>query len=182
MKRIILALSAACAVGAALLAGSAGAGQQISRPPWPLSPQRQVAIEWVGYINERDELDACERQTVPEVEGKPCGLLWPGGVHCPLFAETHGPILKKSDFRQPDEQVGALTEETPERAFVVLYPQLITRKGRGAIGLELIGGVWRVSYVRKGGNIFAPAGTVMMSKTHGELWAPACYRREWQAK
>ncbi len=178
MKRIIFSIGLACAVGAALWAAPAG-GSPIVKSTWPPSPQRQVAQEWVRDIGGRNQRGACELQTIQAVEGKPCAEL-PFGMpyHCPKYSQTHGPVFKASDFRGPAEQVGALTEESPDRGFLDLYPRLISSKVRGVLGLELIGGAWRISYLRQGSNIFAPAGTVTTSDTRGRFWGPVCARIE----
>jgi hypothetical protein len=178
MKRTIIGIGAACAVGAALCVAPAG-GAPIAKSSLPPSAQRQVAQEWSADIAARDQRAACGLQTIPEVEGKPCSDL-PFGLpfHCPKHSATHGRAFEPSDFRKPAEQVGALTEESPTRGFVDLYPKLISRKARAVIGVELVGGAWRVSYLRQGDDILAPAGTVAMSAVWGEFWGPVCYRRK----
>ncbi len=70
------------------------------------------------------------------------------------------------------EQVGTIAEEGPNLAFAVLRSQRKGSRVRGALGLELQGGAWRVSYLRQGESTYVPAGAVWQSEAWRRLWYP----------
>jgi hypothetical protein len=174
MKRIILGISASLAVGAALCAGPA-VGDQISLPP---SPQRQVAQEWISYMNDRNLRGACEMQTEGQAKGlsavgEPCGALPTSGKRpaCPKASPGAKPPYRKSEIRAAAEQIGEYTEESATRGFVRIDAQVKASKAWGTLGLEQIAGSWRITYLRYGGETFAPAGNVFQtSPAFNKLW------------
>jgi len=165
-------------VGVCCLVGAEAIGA-VPRPIPHLGkqpPQREVSEEWVRYVDIGDQRAACELQTVPEVNGLACGSLPPVfSYSCPMAPV--GAVAKKSpprasELRRVYEQVGALTEEGADRAYVVLNGQKMGSRWRGALGLERVGDTWRVSYLRQGTDTFAPAGAVWMTDAWRRLWYP----------
>jgi hypothetical protein len=175
---VIFGIGVAFGLNVAPWAGTA-AGERISKPVVPPTPQRQVATEWVRDVDKGNQRAACELQTTAEVGGRPCGAL-PERVilHCPRATGGSKPSRPRSiELRMPAQQLGAVTEESADQAFVALYAERLTSKARGAVGLELVGGSWRISYIRQGNQIYAPAGLVWQTKTWRTLWvAPSCAR------
>ncbi len=146
-----------------------------------VTPQRRVAEEWVRYMNRGNQRSACELQTTREVNGQPCDALPTQRVlHCPRIPAGSSSewLPKKSELRRVFEQVGGITDEGNGRAFAVLKSQRKESRRRGALGLEVVEGTWRVSYLRQGSKIYVPAGTVWMTETWRKLWyPPVCPRR-----
>ncbi|HTR74021.1 MAG TPA: hypothetical protein VMH33_02025 [Solirubrobacterales bacterium] len=157
-------------VAAILVAVGANAGARAPRLEAP-SPQRTVAREWVHFVDDGDQRDACALQTLGEVNGQPCSAL-PAGValHCPKNAFLHGP--RRGGVRPPSQQVGMIVEESSSLAFARLHSQRRRSRVGGALGMELHEGVWRVSYLRQAQRIFAPAGTMWYSGVWRSLWYP----------
>jgi hypothetical protein len=167
----ILILNVVCAL---LGPAAIGAVQPISHQAGPVTPQRAVSEEWVGFLNRGNQRAACELQTVADVNGQPCTTLSTGQLlHCPLVPV--GPKKKsrrESELRRVFEQVGSITEEGADRAFAVLNSQRKTSRWRGALGLEQLRGTWRVSYLRQGEDTYVPAGAVWMTEAWRKLWYP----------
>jgi hypothetical protein len=164
------AIAMALAIGLILVAATTGRARTISRPS-PVSTPAGLAEAWVGDINRGDRMGACELQSVANVGGVACASLpetWT--MKCPRMT-TLKP-RPKSELRSVAEQVGAVTEEGATRAFVALRGQKKGSKARGALGLELVAGTWRVTYLRQGSAIFTPAGAVWMSESWRKLWYP----------
>jgi hypothetical protein len=163
-----------------------GAGTSAAAPePIPhqseVSPQRSAAEEWVRYMNRGNQRAACELQTTREVNGQSCDALPTQRVlHCPRIpvGQDLEWLPKKSELRRVFEQVGKVTDEGNGHAFAVLNSQREERRWRGALGLEMVEGAWRISYLRQGAKIYVPAGSVWMTDTWRKLWyPPICPRR-----
>jgi hypothetical protein len=176
MKLFRLIIAVAIMVSSLGVTAAIGAAQPVPHPiphQAPVTPQRALSEEWVGYIDRGNQRAACELQTVGEVNGQPCGSLptrW--ALHCPFVPVGAKPTWSKSELRPVFEQVGIITEEGPDRAFAVLRGQKKGSPARGALGLELLGGQWRVSYLRQGAETYVPAGAVWMTETWRTLWYP----------
>jgi hypothetical protein len=173
MKRIILAIGAACAIGAAFWAGPAAGRQQP-----PRLPQRVAAEEWVAYIDVGNLRAACELQTEAQAKGtgavgEPCGSL-PTSTpppRCPKYSAGAKLPYRKSEIRTVAEQVGEFTEESPTRGFVRINAQVKASGAWGAVGLEQVAGVWRITYFRYADVVVAPAGNVYETwPFYHQLW------------
>jgi hypothetical protein len=171
--RLIVALSTVVSI--VLGAASVSGAQPVRGPiphPGPPSAQRAVAEEWVRYMDSGDRRDACALQTVGEVDGRPCTELPTREVlRCPKHGVIRRP--KANEVLMPYEQVGVISEEGPISAFAVLRSERKGSRIRGALGLALQSGVWRVSYLRQGESIYVPAVAVWQSEAWRKLWYPA---------
>lgn len=151
-------------------AGATGIAASRSRPA--PTPQRVVGEQWVRDIGNRNQLAACELQTVREVSGRPCGTLPVNeSVNCPFSSEGAKPPYRKSEIRTVGEQVGGFTEEGATRGFIRINAQVKAKKVWGVLGLErAASGAWLVTYLRYAGETFAPAGTSFQSEAWHKLW------------
>lgn len=170
---VILALM----TGAVAVVGGAanGSADPIPHQAGPAAPQAAVSQEWVRYMDSGNQRSACELQTVTALNGQPCAALPSRQVlHCPKIAAGQKPKRSPtaSDLRKPIEQVGRITEEGPGSSFAVVYSQRKSSQARGALGLERLGGAWRVSYFRQGKSTYVPASAVWMSEAWRKLWVP----------
>jgi hypothetical protein len=162
-------------VGALLGIATAGNAKTISRPA-PISTPSGLAEAWVRAINRTDRRAACELQNVDQVSGLACSMLpeaW--NPKCPKMQSLKP--RSQSEIRSVTEQVGTITEESPTRAYAQLVAQKRTSKARGALGLELVSGQWRVTFLRQGSETFVPAGNVWDTESWRKLWYPATCSR-----
>jgi hypothetical protein len=136
------------------------------------TPQRNVSEQWVAAITRGDQRSACELQSISEVAGRSCASLpsKAAPAKCPKAGPGAKPNYRKSEIRTTAEQVGAFTEENPTQGFVRIYSQVKSRKGWGALGLEQIAGSWKTTYLRFGGQSYAPAGTSYEGEAWEKLW------------
>jgi hypothetical protein len=163
---ISLFVTAICALlgtGGAVASPNQVVGTEL---PWLAAP-RAAAREWTHAIDEGDLMSACMLQPVgPDCSGMPT-------TAPPLRCRGGSSVSShKGELRSPAEQVGAITEETRERGYVVLNGQKKGSKIRGVLGVELQGGSWKVTYLRQGGKTFVPASSVWQTETWRKLWYP----------
>jgi hypothetical protein len=163
-----LAVLACCALVGAGVAEAAGT-------PAP-SPRRSIGETWVGYMNARNLRAACELQTAITAKGlsavgELCSALPTQVVqHCPKARLGAKPPYRKSEIRTVAEQVGEYAEESPTRGFVRINAQVKAGKQWGTLGLELVAGAWRVTYLRQGVVTFPIAGDSFQSEAWRKLW------------
>lgn len=163
-------------VGLATFGATASGSKQVISRPAPVTTPPGAAEAWVSAIKQGDRREACEMQTVDNVGTLGCAEL-PSGEHLRCPKGAHVVARKASEVRSLREQIGPVTEETPGRAYVGLLAQKKTSKARGALGLERLGEVWKVTYLRQGPETFAPAGNVYDTETWRKLWyPPTCAR------
>lgn len=145
--------------------------------PYPKT-SRIVADEWVREINEGNRRGACELQSVAEAEGLACAELPPNyALKCPAGDSVH--TRTRPEVRSLPEQIGTITEEGPNLVYAELLAQKRSSKQQGALGLELVGGQWKVTYLRQGSETFTHAGDVWNTESWRKLWYPAtCERRK----
>jgi hypothetical protein len=95
-------------------------------------------------------------------------------LRCPKIPVGRSPEegFEKPALRRVFERVGTIQDEDSGRASAVLKSQRKASRLRGALGLELVAGAWRVSYLRQGANTFVSAGAVWMTETWRKLWYP----------
>jgi hypothetical protein len=169
--RLISIAVAGCVV---VFAGTALASQQITRParPGPATTPLGAAENWVEAINQGDQSGACEMQAIGKVGALSCAELPDGRTpRCPKGSRI---VARNSkEIRSLAEQVGAVNEESSERAYVGLRAQKKKSKARGAIGLEKQGDIWKVTYLRQGAETFVPAGASYNTEAWRKLWYPA---------
>ena len=163
-------LIAALLISVVLLGAVVASDAKISRPS-PVWTLPGAAEAWVKAIDQGNRRAACELQMVAQVGTLSCAELPPQYVlRCPKNTSVHP--RTSDEIRPLGEQVGAITEEGPMRAYVQLVAQKKGSRARGALGLELIGGSWKVTYVRQGAETFASAGEVWMTGSWRKLWYP----------
>jgi hypothetical protein len=163
-------LTAALLIAIVLLGAAAASGAKISRPS-PVSTLPGATEAWVKAINQGNRRAACELQVVAQVGTLSCAELPTQYVlRCPKNTSVRP--RTPDEIRPLSEQVRAITEEGPTRAYVQLAAQKKGSRAHGALGLELIGGSWKVTYVRQGAETFAPAGAVWMTGSWRKLWYP----------
>jgi hypothetical protein len=176
MKTIRTILVALVVGLAALGASAAAASQRVISSPALTQSTSGVAERWVSAIDRGNQAEACEMQAVGTAAGLSCAQLPSAeNLKCPKF--KHQVFPKKSEVRSPVDQIGPVTEETPDRVFFVLLAQKRTSKVKGAVGVEKLGEVWKITYLRQGQETFAPAGDVYNTDTWRKLWyPPTCAR------
>jgi hypothetical protein len=172
MKRYVSTVGVLAACSALIVTVASAAA-----PPPTSSPQRTTAEAWVGLMNVKNLRAACELQVEGQAKGdsavgEPCGAL-PTEIHsnCPLARRGAKPPYRRSEIRAVSERIGEYTEEGPSRGFVRLKAEVKASKQWGALGLEQVGGAWRVTYLRYGSETLMPAGNVY------QAWPP--YYKLW---
>lgn len=147
--------------------------------PSALAPQSviaKVARHWIAAIDRGDAAAACRLQDRPEVDGVPCAQLAPLTRHCrdiPPGKKQGGQVA----LRSPREQVGRIDfkgydETNGYQATAQILSLKKTSDFRVTLGLTVVDGQWRVSYLRHRERVFRPAGLVTSSPLLFRLQAP----------
>jgi hypothetical protein len=159
------------AFGAAVFLSLVGAGQAKVTAPPQSTPQGAVAERWAADMAGGDLSDACEIQA-QRIPAQACAWLPSHSkpAACPAAFPGAKSPYRKSEVRSPAEQVGEFTAESPTRGFIRIKAEVIAEKLWGSLGLELVEGSWRTTYLRFGGETFAPAGTALQSEAWHKLW------------
>jgi hypothetical protein len=171
----------------ALALASIGGGAHASAADGPVShvqpesPQRTLAEEWVGFVDRGNQRGACELQVSGQVHGSPCASLPTRELlQCPQVksGQADSSSQRSKELVRLPEQLGVLTQEGPDRAYVVLNSRREGARWRGALGVETVAGAWRITYLRQGTETFPAAADVWYSRAWHRIFYPAgCPKR-----
>jgi hypothetical protein len=184
MKRYVAIMVAVLSAGW-ILFGVETAGATTSTTPLA-TPQRVAAEEWVGHMNTRNLRATCELEAIGQGPGQPCaGLPTQEPSNCPVAGPGAKPPYRRSEIRTAAEQVGDFTEESLTRGYFRLNAQVKARGLWGALGLEVMDGAWRITYLRYATETFAPAFSSYQSEGWHKLWVSnwcPTNRPQWKGK